>query len=415
MHDHRRLALILLATGLGTTPVTPQSADPSPQRTPYFSDDRQMPGFADAERRRLEIEAAAEARRQAEDEARRITEQTRPGLSPAAQPDTGADEAARRVEGTSRDDLKAKLAAEVEGRLAAEARDAKARAERETAERDERARQAAAPPTTPPPAAPAPVAPAPTPAAMIAPDCAREAPASVETAPQPGGRLTITIAAPCRAGQRITVRYGTYRFIERLDADGDLTTTLDLFLGPATTAVVEFEDGLRRVLPPLDAASENVTKVAIVWSGTVDFDLHAFEYGARRGEPGHRWSGATGSADEAGTQTDTAKRGHGFIGLADTGGAEGDHVEVYTFLHRKGEPRGVVRLAVDFVTRGSRPGGDTCGGGPLAQPRLEIVRLTKGTEITRSRLQFRAAPCDVEMDDATRYTSNGIDELRVGR
>src|SRR5262249_37413778 len=144
------------------------------------------------------------------------------------------------------------------------------------------------------------------------------------------------VDTPCRADQLVTFTYAGAVFIQWLDARGHATFVLDCFAGEDERVSITFEDGATVVQRPLVGADiRNLSKVAIVWSSSVDLDLHAFEYSAGFGSPGHVWSEHPRSLDEATAEGDQDGRGHGFLSTMGAGGAVGMNLEVYTFVHQR--------------------------------------------------------------------------------
>jgi hypothetical protein len=92
---------------------------------------------------------------------------------------------------------------------------------------------------------------------------------------------------------------------------------------------------------------DRVSKFAIVWRGNVDLDLHAFEYAAWPGEPGHVWVKSPGSAEGSLTASQAGEVGRGFHSSASTGEAKGDAFEVYTFWHNKEQTHATISMALD--------------------------------------------------------------------
>ena len=80
----------------------------------------------------------------------------------------------------------------------------------------------------------------------------------------------------------------------------------------------------------------DLSKVTIVWSGAVDLDLHAFEYSAAFGGPGHVWSEQPRSLGEVTAERDG--RGHGFLSTASAGGEIGSPIGAYGIVIRARPP-----------------------------------------------------------------------------
>jgi len=176
----------------------------------------------------------------------------------------------------------------------------------------------------------------------------------IEVVPIRGGLTRIAIETPCRPQQLVIFTYAGAIFIKQLDDAGRTAFTLDCFAGDRETVTIRFEDQTTVVRQPIvEEDMRDFSKVTIVWSGAVDLDLHAFEYSATFGGPGHVWSEQPRSLGEVTAERDG--RGHGFLSTASAGGEIGMKMEVYTFVHQRGEAAGFVKLAVDYKSRGRRP------------------------------------------------------------
>lgn len=238
----------------------------------------------------------------------------------------------------------------------------------------------------------------------------------IEVSPLRGGLTQIAIDTPCRADQLVTFTYAGVVFIQLLDPQGRAVFVLDCFAGDDESVSISFEDGTTAARrPAVGDDLRNVSKVAIVWSTTIDLDLHAFEYSARFGSPGHVWSGAPRSLDEVRAQGEQDGRGHGFLSTVGPGGEIGMNLEVYTFVHQRGQPAGLVKLAVDYRTRGSKPADGFCGSGHFAELPFKAYIMAPGAPIRRLDLAFAAVPCGTEIGAGARFNQRLIPDLVIRR
>lgn len=226
-----------------------------------------------------------------------------------------------------------------------------------------------------------------------------------------GGRAEITIAAPCRQGQKIAISYGSFTFVRQLDQAGQLTFLLDLFLGVAAPVALVYSDQTREPIKVEMPEAGQLAKVAVVWRRPVDLDLHAYEYTARHAERGHVWQQAPSTLEEARKASQNG-RGRGFLSTVDDGQNEGDHAEVYTFWQQPGHG-GTVSMALDYATRGDNPTGALCGSGPHASVEFEAVILAAKGGIERERGAISAVPCGVPLAQQARYLLDAIPDLEI--
>ena len=241
-------------------------------------------------------------------------------------------------------------------------------------------------------------------------------PAKIASEPLDGGRMLVRVGTPCRAEQSIRFGYGGASVVRKLDGAGRLELTLDLFAGTASPIEIVFEDGTSRELPARASDLDKLEKIALIWRAPVDLDLHAFEYGATFGQPGHVWAEAPSSALAAREQVAAGRRGRGFLSRADngqgSGQGSGDKIEVYTFFRYPDQPAGIVSIAIDFATRGDVPSGATCGTGPQALVKFETVVTARG-RVTREAGELAPAACGTPLAADARFGI--LHQIRVNR
>ena len=228
--------------------------------------------------------------------------------------------------------------------------------------------------------------------------------------------MLLRIGTPCRADQVIRFGYGDATLVRKLDGAGRLELTLDLFAGTASPIAIVFEDGSSRELPARATDLDKLEKIALIWRAPVDLDLHAFEYGATFGQPGHVWAQAPLSAQAAREQTASNRRGRGFLSRSDDGqnggDGSGDKIEVYTFFRFPEQPAGAVSIAVDYASRGELPAGAACGTGPLAEVRFETVVTSRG-RVSREAGVLAPVPCGTPLAADARF--GVMHQIRVNR
>jgi hypothetical protein len=228
-----------------------------------------------------------------------------------------------------------------------------------------------------------------------------------------GGLTQISVGSSCRAGELVSVSYAEATFVERLDPEGHSAMVLDCFAGDSAPITIAFEDGTSVVRQPVPDDLARYSKVAILWSSSVDLDLHAFEYAAAAADAGHVWSGRPLSFAEAETNARNDRRGHGFLSTAGAGNSIGMNVEVYTFVHYPHEKPAGVKMGVDFVTRGDRAAGEYCGAGRYAEIHFKAYVIEKGRPSRQLDLAFAGVPCGTDINDAVRINSRLIPELTI--
>lgn len=243
--------------------------------------------------------------------------------------------------------------------------------------------------------------------------CTPSQPPTISTTPLAGGRLTLEVTAPCRAGEAVTVSYAPYVFVRGLDGAGRLSFVLDLFQGRDAPLAVVFKDGERLPVAIGETDIDRVSKIAVVWGKPVNIDVHVYEYAASPGAPGHIWPRNPSSAEAALAETERTKRGRGFLSFTSEGVLPGHQIEVYTVWHHPEQSSGVVSTALDFETRGEALAGETCGEGPLAAIPFETVALRPRAPVVRERGVIAAARCGANLLDKGRYMDEALADLSL--
>ena len=227
------------------------------------------------------------------------------------------------------------------------------------------------------------------------------------------GQSRISLSSPCRKTQSVKLTYGPIELDQTIGADGKLAVVLDMLFDAQQPVVAVFADGSKQSVTPVGLDLDKVTKVAIVWQGPADLEMHAFEYAAFENEPGHVWSGAAQTGDEAKKRTAADGRGHGFLSTLGAPGSKGGRVQVYTFVHSAGGEPGVVAMRLDYASRGAVPKGDACGSGHLSSVNFDvIVRERGGVERVESNV-IPAANCGEALARTVRLMAGAVPDIRV--
>lgn len=172
-------------------------------------------------------------------------------------------------------------------------------------------------------------------------DCEAEMTASVR-AP---AMVRLELFAPCRPDTRVTLHHNGMMVSALTDADGRARVAMPA-LAQSAVFIASFEDGKGAVAVTQvdDVAAHD--RFVVQWHGDArSLRLHAFEYGADFGQPGHVWTGA-----EAGNAEGSVIR------LGDDLPGPALRAEVYTFPTAGTSREGSVTLRIEAeVTQ------DNCG------------------------------------------------------
>jgi hypothetical protein len=239
---------------------------------------------------------------------------------------------------------------------------------------------------------------------------------SIGVEPMTSGLARLAVSAPCFSGHQVRFLYGGLQLVRKLDEAGRLTAVFDCFLGEKTPLTVSFAGGPAIPVELRTLDLDRITMVAVSWKGSVNLDLHAFEYAAKLSDENHVWAGSPGSPWQVEERKKGDGRGHGFMSFASDGTAEGDQLEVYTFIHAPNQSSGAVTLALDYESRARRPQDlDTCGTGLYADLEYKVSVWHPGGRISRSRGMFAPLPCDRPADEIARYSAKALPQLLLMR
>ena len=235
-------------------------------------------------------------------------------------------------------------------------------------------------------------------------------PATIQSSAMAGGRSRLKVLSPCRKEEAVTLKYAGLCNTGRLDENGQRDFVVDLFAGDQTVVEFIFADGSSTERLPISNDLVRLSKVAVVWRGPVNLDLHAFEYSSRIGGRGHIWAGSPSSFEIADAASGNRK-GQGFLSSQSAGAEDGDHVEVYTFVIAEGQRTGVIETAIHYATRGAIPHGDTCDGRRHASVTFSVFLLSRGQLLEKVTRQFSSVPCGVALTGNRLLVRNSVQRL----
>lgn len=159
--------------------------------------------------------------------------------------------------------------------------------------------------------------------------------------PMAGAMVTLTLDAPCQAGERATLHHQGLMFTEILPSDGRLKLSVPAFAQRASF-MVSFPGGAGATAIADVTSLAFYDRVAVQWKGEAGLQLHAREFGADYFQPGHIWS------DSAGELAAAARGEGGFLvrlGRMDT--PEALMAEVYSFPSGTARQGGDVAMTVE--------------------------------------------------------------------
>lgn len=156
-----------------------------------------------------------------------------------------------------------------------------------------------------------------------------------------GAMVRLRLDAPCYAGAPVTLSHGALRVTEVTDQTGAALLTVPAFVEDARFAF-RFDDGTRVEAQVSVPEAEIFEHVALQWQGRTALELHAFEFGADYGDPGHVFAGAAHDPARA------ILEGGGFLTRLGSDTVPGGwQAEVYSFPARDPRLRGRVEISVE--------------------------------------------------------------------
>jgi hypothetical protein len=175
--------------------------------------------------------------------------------------------------------------------------------------------------------------------------------------PAADSMLEASVYAPCDREAPVTLSHAGLRFDARIGADGQMILLLPALVEEATVNLT-FADGREQSDTTFVPDLAQMERVALHWQGPATLSLHAYEFGAAWGEPGHVHAGSLRAAPDA---------GQGFVtALGDPSLGEGNQVQVYSFPRGQSARSGQVVLEIEV------PVTDASCGRPLEVQAIEV-------------------------------------------
>lgn len=206
----------------------------------------------------------------------------------------------------------------------------------------------------------------------------------------PDASVRIAVDAPCNPGQIVTIHHSGLMFTMAAEDDGRVEVTVPAMRSRAVF-IIALPDGAGTVVTRDVAGLDQWSRVALQWDGNAAFQIHAREFGADYGTPGHVWAG-TPTNPEAGST---------LIRLGDGKGDSPRTVEIYSFPQASGRS-GIIELTVETEVTA-----DTCGQSQTA----EALERTAAGQLTSRDLDLAMPNCSAIGDFLV--LNNFIDDLKI--
>ena len=158
---------------------------------------------------------------------------------------------------------------------------------------------------------------------------------SMVAKPAPSANVGLTLSAPCHGNERVTLHHNGMMFTQATDDEGLLSVTMPA-LAEQAVIIAELASGPGAVATTKVSGLDQIDRVVLQWSGNSGFEIHAREFGAGYGEPGHVWSGSQ-------TTLSTSRVAR----LGDTEQLAPRLAEIYSFDRNEAQTNGTIALSVE--------------------------------------------------------------------
>lgn len=195
----------------------------------------------------------------------------------------------------------------------------------------------------------------------------------------PAAMVGLDVMAPCQTDAPVVIIHSGLRIAARTDMVGLLTLDIPAFETPAFFSVTVGDTAEETVLVGLPDLRD-YDRIGLNWDGEMGLELHAMEFGAAFGEPGHVWQDAPGHPDAA------ISGDGGFLSLIDTGDS---FAQVYTLPRSTLQEGDTVRLSIDAPVTAAN-----CTRSVIAR----TLRAEAGGPVDVTELTFRVPECDAVGD-----------------
>ena len=230
------------------------------------------------------------------------------------------------------------------------------------------------------------------PAAEPAPACDFTATAR----PVAAAMVKVGLDAPCLPDERVTVHHNGMIFTETTSDTGTLDLTLPALAGDAVF-IFAFANGDGAVASTRVEDISDFRRVVVQWKGETGFEIHAREFGAEYGAPGHVWTGAPGGMADAVTGRSGMITRHG-----DAAAPEALVAEVYTFPVAASGRVGEVALSVE-----TEVGAANCG----LEIEAQALQMSADGDLVTRNLTMAVPDCDAQ--GSFLVLNNLLEDLKI--
>ena len=159
--------------------------------------------------------------------------------------------------------------------------------------------------------------------------------------PVAAAMVDLQMTAACFPNERVTVHHNGMIFTETTSDTGEVSLTVPA-LAEEAVFIFAFANGDGGVAQTTVEELKNFSRAVLQWKGNAGFEIHAREFGADYGQPGHLWRETPGAISDA-----VAGTGGVLMQLGDTAAADPFLAEVYTFPRDTAGKTGSIALSVE--------------------------------------------------------------------
>ncbi len=194
-----------------------------------------------------------------------------------------------------------------------------------------------------------------------------------------GAELVASLSSPCRPEQQFLVEHAGLVFTAETDLDGVAN-----FVVPALTTnaivSVSFPDGGSAVDRETVEGMSNMTRVGVVWTDTIDLNLHTSEFNAKPDSENYIW------AENARDYRLARRSGGGYLTQLGPVEGEGVRAEVYTIFQTIRTKNGVVDFDLKVADA------TACAIAPV----IRVLRSEQSELVRNTDLQVDLASCEAD-------------------
>lgn len=219
---------------------------------------------------------------------------------------------------------------------------------------------------------------------------------TINTSRQAAAMVLLNISSPCLRNETFVVSHSGMRVAATTDRQGNAAILMPALV-PAAEFGVSFDNILAASTDIFVPELRRYDRAVLQWSTNDNIRLHAFENGAKIGDPGHVWSASFHTAE------DTRAGENGFVlFVGDLDADTAFKAEVYTYPNGQLNPDSVVDLRIGVTVTEDNCGREVDAG---------TIQTNAGQTLVVKEVALQMPGCDQVGEVA--LLANKFTELRV--